>query len=437
MVYLPKAKDERSECEMEIIRNIMIEEFEAYKKKIEKELEKKGNNKQTIDRNQEGENLSKKEKIGLNKLRKRINKGEICVIKTDKSGKITVIKKEDYLKMGNKANQLDRKIERKELKRIESKINDHTRMLVKIFNMGEKNDHLQRILDSKITNSEQSAPKYFMFKDHKEEGGWRPVVSGCSSNTLGLSNLLSEVVESICSAVPNPYEVISSTDMLSRIEKFNEYVRKEEIERKESNPDYEWDWRENWMLLGSDVVSLFPSLSAKNTSEIVRDQVRKSPITWQNIDHTWLRLYIHLNENLIDVSEVKHLLPYKKKGRKGKESGMSSLECKKRTLNMNSPKSCWDWPEEEPSQQEIKILLSLALQIAVVFFFENFVYTFGGECFVQCGGGPIGARLTMALARLVMQAWSEEFSKILRKNMIGEHLRGIYVDDGRNVLEDC
>ena len=189
------------------------------------------------------------------------------------------------------------------------------------------------------------------------------------------------------------------------------------------------------MLLGSDVVSLSPSLRAKNTSKIVRDQVRKSPITWQNIDHTWLRLYIHLNEHLIDVSEVKHLLPYKKKGRRGIESGMSSLECKKRDLNINSPKSCWDWPDIEPNPNETRLLLSLALQIAVLFFFENFVYTFGGECFVQCGGGTIGARLTMALARLVMQSWSEEFTRILRDNMIGEHLRGIYVDDGRNVLD--
>ena len=50
-------------------------------------------------------------------------------------------------------------------------------------------------------------------------------------------------------------------------------------------------------------------------------------------------------------------------------------------------------------------------------------------------GGPIGARLTMALARLVMQDWSEHFSRILKKNLIGEHLRGIFVDDGRNVID--
>ena len=41
----------------------------------------------------------------------------------------------------------------------------------------------------------------------------------------------------------------------------------------------------------------------------------------------------------------------------------------------------------------------------------------------------------MALARLVMQSWGENFSRILKKNNIGEYLRGIYVDDGRNIID--
>ena len=90
-------------------------------------------------------------------------------------------------------------------------------------------------------------------------------------------------------------------------------------------------------MIGSDVVSLFPSLSARNTAKIVREQVQKSPITWQKIDVDWLRLYVHLNrESADDISEIMHLLPNKRKGRRGKESGMGSLECKKRKLAMDN-----------------------------------------------------------------------------------------------------
>ena len=63
--------------------------------------------------------------------------------------------------------------------------------------------------------------------------------------------------------------------------------------------------------------------------------------------------------------------------------------------------------------KEERILISIAIEISVRFFFSNFIYTFGGEHYIQCSGGPIGARLTMALARLIMQDWSDKFSRIL------------------------
>ena len=90
---------------------------------------------------------------------------------------------------------MDRTLTRSEVKKIEKKLNDHTRMICKILNAGERHGHLERILNSKIVNSEATAPKYYLFKDHKEGEHWRPVVSGCISNTLGLSNLLSDTVE--------------------------------------------------------------------------------------------------------------------------------------------------------------------------------------------------------------------------------------------------
>ena len=49
------------------------------------------------------------------------------------------------------------------------------------------------------------------------------------------------------------------------------------------------------------------------------------------------------------------------------------------------------------------------------------------------GGGPIGARITMAIARLVMQEWKENYNKILENSNIQELLSGIYVDDGRTL----
>ena len=152
-----------------------------------------------------------------------------------------------------------------------------------------------------------------MYKDHKAEGGYRPVVGGCSSDTLGLSNTLSEVVKSICMSVDEPYEVISGEDLLSRISKCNERLgemkkmrdkEKEEKETlKEDERNAEWDWRDHYVLLGTDVTSLFPSLSAKNTGRAVKNQIMKSKMKWSNIDTKWLSLYLRLNEKDIDIKE--------------------------------------------------------------------------------------------------------------------------------------
>ena len=85
--------------------------------------------------------------------------------------------------------------------------------------------------------------------------------------------------------------------------------------------------------------------------------------------------------------------------------------------------------------EDIYLLMAILLEIAVNSFFRSFVYTYGGEYFIQGDGGPIGARLTMCVARLVLQDWYESFRAILDQSKIGEHLRGLYVDDGRNGVD--
>ena len=57
---------------------------------------------------------------GLTKLRKRISDGGIVVLKTDKSGKLTVMNKDEYEKLGIDKNKQDRIIDRKELQKIEN-----------------------------------------------------------------------------------------------------------------------------------------------------------------------------------------------------------------------------------------------------------------------------------------------------------------------------
>ena len=93
------------------------------------------------------------------------------------------------------------------------------------------------------------------------------------------------------------------------------------------------------------------------------------------------------------------------------------------------------WPQLiEYIPDRIKsIMMGMAMEKAIFFFFKNFAYTFGGKVYLQKFGGPIGARITMAVARLVMQEWKDRFDEILMKSNITELLSGLYVDDGRSL----
>ena len=210
---------------------------------------------------------------------------------------------------------------------------------------------------------------------------------------------------------------------------------KTSIEEEKKTRVDNWDWRIDYVLFGSDVKALFPSLSASKTSKIVRELAEKTDMSWENLDDEWMRLYIHLNRDKThDISEIEYLLLRKRKGRRGRESGITSTEAKEKKIRGNDANSCWTWPDKTPTQRERKKIIAMCLEIAINFFFTNFVYTFGVEFFLQKFGGPIGARLTMAVSRLVMQAWYDEFKEILKNSNIEEKLKGIYVDDGRDIV---
>ena len=115
-------------------------------------------------------------------------------------------------------------------------------------------------------------------------------------------------------------------------------------------------------------------------------------------------------------------------------SSDESMGCYLENKYDNGKPSSWTWPRE-PTPDELKILMSIMLEISVRFFFEHFIYTFGNMAFLQSEGGPIRARLTMCIARLTMQDWWEKIEEICQKSNIEILLRAIYVDDSRIIVE--
>ena len=184
------------------------------------------------------------------------------------------------------------------------------------------------------------------------------------------------------------------------------------------------------MMLGTDVISLFPSLSPDKCAECIRKQVEGSRIKWENIDTKELLMYIKLNEdsykNKMVLNKIRKYLPIRKQRcNRGRKPSVASKKQEDK----------WTWPNRLIDNKTLKTLLGIGLGMAVKFLFENFVYTFGGKYFLQKKGAPIGARITMCVSRIVMQDWRDDYEEILNKSQIETLLKGLYVDDGRDLIE--
>ena len=115
----------------------------------------------------------------------------------------------------------DEEVSWERVREMERKVNSHTIAWNLIWRAGEDHGHQERILKSRATRSGNQARLSLLYKDHKPGNKTRPVASGNESFNLGLSNGISEVMESVAKAIECPYSVISSEDILARITKFN------------------------------------------------------------------------------------------------------------------------------------------------------------------------------------------------------------------------
>ena len=211
-ITLPKPLPTEEEAKLEIRKNTQLQIFRDYM------------NKNTRKGGQLETNLTTEEQEGLKSLQKRVQEGKIIVLKTDKSSKFAVTNQQEYLNMGQEHVAKDRVITRQELIQIEENLNGHNRAGAGIWGSGKDHDHFGRILASKTTHSENVANLYLMYKDHKAGNKTRPTATGHSSNSLGLSNAVREILEAIASSEDHRYNTISSEDMLSRMHKFNKKI---------------------------------------------------------------------------------------------------------------------------------------------------------------------------------------------------------------------
>ena len=443
-VTLPRPLGVDEEAKIEVRKRTHKAVYDKYRKE------------HTNNRGEQKTNLTEQESRGLKSLQERIKKEEIVVLKTDKSGKFVVTTPERYEKMGREHTDKDEEVSWERVRELERKINSHTIAWNLIWNTGDDHGHRDRVITSRATRSGNQAGLTLLYKDHKQGEKTRPVAGGNESYNLGLSNGLSEIMESVAKAIQSPYSVISSEDLLARISQFNRRAsataasRRAEERRANSPPPPEKECHEESLeggahsppgedlhvpqesiqgvaLVGSDVVALYPSLSAERTAKIVKNQIIKSRIKFEGFDTKKALAYLKINEQEIqDPEEISHLLPTRK-AKTGTTPTMSSI------TKSWDPENQWIFTRENLTQEEERIVVAKVVELALMVLFLNFTYKFGGKSYHQKKGGPIGVRATGGASQLVMEDWGETYRRLLLESGLEVFLLSGYVDDGRQI----
>ena len=339
-------------------------------------------------------NLSKSQKNGLLSIRKRVKDGEIVIIPTDKSGNLAIMTRDSYLKAGLKHTIKDREVGWDQLKEPQKELNGHVSMIIKFFKMGAYWEHGSRIRETTMGEGLSTCPLSLLFKDHK---GWssdsgtvpptRPVVGGHLGINMPISEIVSDILDPVVSTYSGGREIISTEDLLARLEIVNEgnsgwsptsywkgmhtmeyracdtctgdmcyewdedkpdtcdcndgidddgrmmvtqnfmrMVRRKEWEKSngwvDGDLDRLWDGNEvlsedlqdvskPMIIIGTDVINLYPSLNIREVVKNVKEAILESNITWQEIDYLEGARYVALNwpESKCRSSGLRRVLP--------------------------------------------------------------------------------------------------------------------------------
>ena len=196
----------------------------------------------------------------------------------------------------------------------------------------------------------------------------------------------------------------------------------------ECGPGLYWEDQEI-VLLGLDVVALFPSMQSRNTGKIIRQYVLQSPLKIDGFDWREGARYIVINKEYTgDLKCIWNVLPWRRETN-GTAPGMKAKELNSKKGNVEKQ---WQFPRATPTPTQIREIQARCAEIGTRFLFQNFTYKFNKETYQQTSGGPIGARVTMAAARIVMNDWGAKWKEILRATSVITAMLDGYVDDVRH-----
>ena len=181
---------------------------------------------------------------------------------------------------------------------------------------------------------------------------------------------------------------------------------------------------EGFVIIGSDVEKLYPSLKPLEAARLTRIAVLESNVEFQDVDFTKALRYLYVvgGVELLDRAGVVRHTP-KWLGKRGDLLTVGGTKTNQDKYWKDSSKTIHRW--------EQKNIVASLLEVGVIIAMGTHMYSFNGVTYIQLLGGPIGLRLTAALANLVMSFFDMALKKLFAREKIKTPLSFRYVDDSR------
>ena len=142
------------------------------------------------------------------------------------------------------------------------------------------------------------------------------------------------------------------------------------------------------MLIGSDVVSLYPNLEVDRVLQNVKEAILDSSMEWKEVDYLEAVRYLALNwdQKTCNQSRLRRVLPVRK-GKRGSRPGLKGAG--PRGITHGDQEQC-SFPEVTLEEWEKKLIIAEVVSLATKVMFSHHFYKFGGDTYHQTQGGPIG-----------------------------------------------
>ena len=181
------------------------------------------------------------------------------------------------------------------------------------------------------------------------------------------------------------------------------------------------------VLIGCDVIGLYPNLDPVCIAELCSQAVKKTEVKFKSVNMCFLVIYLclTLGRSKLEKLGLSQCLPKYK----GKDS-IKSLTATQNRDTMN-----WDFSKCEMNEESRRNLIAILLQVMILLLTSTTCYRFGGRIYRQKKGLGIGLRASAAIARLIMCTWDSTWGRIQQQIGLVVLLFARYVDDIRLYLK--